>query len=124
MAFEYLHLFHVLNENGDKTLVDYEEYAQRRLTGESLSQFLNDLNEASVDIHKNIDENKLIVTAIYEDLFTPDGESLGLQIGAKLTFVGATEKYQFHPKFDEINQTMKNDPNLTFNNGVWLDATP
>lgn len=124
MAFVYHAFFHVLDENGEKKLVSETEWGNRRLTGDDLTRFQADMEEAFAPFLADMNAGRIVVTDIVESIATPSGQNLEVVIGDRLTFPGATSKYQFHQKFYEWATVMKQDPNLTYTEPAWIDETP
>lgn len=124
MAFVYHAYFHVLTENEGKTLVSEEEWGQKRLTGDDLTKFTNDMEEAFAPFIADLNAGKIIVEDLVELVTTPSGQTMEVVTGKKISFPGATSKYQFHQKFYEWADVMKQDPNLSYILPVWVDETP
>jgi hypothetical protein len=123
MAFVYHALFHVVNENGEKVLVNEQNWGQHRLTGDDLARYQADMEEAFAPLLDDITTGKIVVTDLTEEVTTASGQRVTVKIGDKLTFPGATSKYEFHPKFYEWGDIMRQDTNTTYSEPVWVDAT-
>ena len=124
MAFVYHAFFHVLTENGDKTLVSEQQWGQARLTGDDLTKFNADMEEAYAPFLADLDAGKILLSELTEEITTGSGHTMTVTIGDKLTFPGATSKYEFSSKFYEWATLMKQDPNLSYVQPVWADETP
>ena len=123
MAFVYHAFFHVLTENGNKTLVTERKWGQARLTGDDLTKFNADMEEAYAPFTADLDAGKILLSELTEEITTGSGHTMTVTIGDKLTFPGATSKYEFSSKFYEWAEVMKQDPNLSYLAPVWIDAT-
>lgn len=124
MAFVYHAFFHVLTENGEKTLVPEAEWGRRRLTGDDLVRFEADMEEAFAPFMADIAAGTIVVTNLIETVTTPSGQTMEIVIGDQISFPGATSKYQFHQKFYDWALVMKQDPNLSYIEPAWIDETP
>lgn len=124
MAFVYHAFFHVLTENGDKTLVDESSWGAKRLTGDDLTRYEADMQTASESLANGIESGQIVVSDLEETISSSTGQDLTVIIGKRLTFPGATSKFQFHSKFYEWAEVMKQDPNLNYVVPVWADETP
>jgi hypothetical protein len=124
MAFVYHGLFHVLDDNGEKTLVDESTWGVKRLTGDDLTKFNADMQEAFEPILNGVSSGQILLSDLEETITSSSGQKITVTIGKVLTFPGATSKFQFHPKFYEWAEVMKQDPNLEHKVGVWVDETP
>jgi len=124
MAFVYHAFFHVLTENGNKTLVDEKKWGLQRLTGDDLTKFNADMEEAYASFLADVNAGKILVSDLTEEITTDLGQKITVTIGDKLTFPGATSKYEFSTKFNEWATLMKQDPNLSYVTPVWADETP
>jgi len=124
MAFVYHAFFHVLTENGNKTLVDEKNWGLQRLTGDDLTKFNADMEEAYVSFLADVNAGKILVSDLTEEIITTSGQRMTVKIGDELTFPGATSKYEFNPKFTDWAAVMKQDPNLSYVTPVWVDETP
>ena len=123
MAFVYHAFFHVLTENGNKTLVDEKTWGLQRLTGDDLTKFDADMEEAYALFLADVNTGKILVSDLTEEITTDLGQKITVKIGDELTFPGATSKYEFSPKFIEWSSLMKQDPNLSYVEPVWVDET-
>jgi hypothetical protein len=124
MAFEYHALYHVLTENGEKTLVDEAAWGKKRLTGDDLVKFNADMDLAYQSIVDGINAGQIIVSDLNETITSASGQQITIEVGKVLKFPGATSKFQFHSKFFEWAEVMKQDPNLQIKVAVWVDETP
>lgn len=123
MAFVYHALFHVLTENGEKVLVNEVDWGEKRLTGDDLTRYRADMAEAFAPLLSDIEAGTVIVSDLTEEITTSSGQRITVKIGDKLTFPGATSKYQFHAKFFDWGDTMRQDANLSYTEPVWVDET-
>jgi hypothetical protein len=124
MAFEYHAPYHVLLENNEKVLVDENLWGEKRLTGADLARFQADMEIAFAPILAGIENGSIVTSDLVETVTLSRGQTVLLKVGVKITFPGATSKFEFHPKFYEWAETMKQDPNLTMNTPFWVDETP
>jgi len=124
MAFVYHAFFHVLTENGNKTLVDEFGWASKRLAGEDLTRFNADMQEATAPLSGGLASGQIVVNDLEETVSLSSGQTVTVTIGKALTFPGATSKFEFHPKFYEWAEVMKQDTSLEHKPGVWSDETP
>lgn len=124
MAFVYHAFFHVLTENGNKTLVTEQKWGQARLTGDDLTKFNADMEEAYAPFFADLNAGKILVSDLTEEITTDFGQKITVTIGDKVTFLDATSKYEFSTKFNEWATLMKQDPNLSYVEPVWADETP
>lgn len=124
MAFVYHAFFHVLTENSDKTLVDESSWGTKRLTGDDLTRYEADMQTASESLASGIASGQIVVTDLEETTTLSSGQTVTVVVGKRVTFPGATSKFQFHPKFYEWAEVMKQDPNLNYILPVWADETP
>ncbi len=124
MSFEYHALYHVLTENDEKVLVDESSWGEKRLTGSDLSAFRADMEIALAPILAGIENGSIVKSDLYETITSSHGQTVSLNVGVKLTFPGATSKFEFHSKFYEWAETMKQDPNLVMKTAIWVDETP
>ena len=124
MAFVYHALYHVVIENGEKMLVHETQWGQHRLTGDDLTRYQADMEEAFEQFNIDLNAGRIVVSEITEEVTTASGQKITVQIGDKLTFPGATSKYEFHSKFYEWADIMRQDANTIYNEPGWIDATP
>lgn len=124
MAFVYHGLFHVLDENGEKTLVDESTWGMKRLSGDDLTRFNEDMQTAFQPIIDGMNAGQIELSDLEETITSSSGQQITMAIGKVLRFPGATSKFQFHAKFYEWAEVMKQDPNLQHKVGVWVDETP
>ena len=124
MAFVYHAFFHVLTENGNKTLVDEPAWGAKRLTGDDLTRYVADMQTASVSLDSGIESGQIVVSDLEETTTLSSGQTVTVVVGQILTFPGATSKFQFHSKYYEWAEVMKQDPNLSYIVPVWADETP
>lgn len=123
MAFVYHALFHVVNENEGKVLVNESNWGEHRLTGDDLVQYQADMEEAFAPLLNDISTGKIVISDITEEITTSSGQTVTIKIGDKLTFPGATSKYEFHSKFTDWSILMKQDANTLYSEPIWVDAT-
>lgn len=123
MAFVYHAYYHVLNENGQKLLVDEQTWGEKRLTGDEKYRFMEDMSEALEQFIVDVEAGKIVVSDVEETINLRDGTQTVIAIGRKLEFPGATSRYVFSDKFNYWHEYMKQDPNLDFNQPVWVDDT-
>lgn len=124
MAFVYHGLFHVLDENGEKTLVDESAWGLKRLTGDDLTKFGEDMQEAFEPIVNGLSSGQIVLSDLEETITSSSGQKITVTIGKVLTFPNATSKFEFHPNFYKWAEVMKQDPNLNYKDPVWVDSTP
>lgn len=124
MAFVYHALYHVLDDNGEKNLVDEATWGAKRLTGDDLTKFSADMDLAYQSIVDGINTGQIVVSDLNETITSASGQQITMEVGKMLTFPGATSKFEFHPKFYEWAEVMKKDPQLQHKVGVWVDETP
>ena len=124
MAFVYHGLFHVLDENGEKTLVDESAWGLKRLTGDDLTKFGEDMQEAFEPIVNGLSSGQIVLSDLEETITSSSGQKITVTIGKVLTFPNATSKFEFHPNFYKWAEVMKQDPNLNYKEPVWVDSTP
>ena len=124
MAFVYHAFFHVLTENGEKTLVSDTEWGEKRLSGNDLDQYRADLVEATTPIINGINAGNIVIEDLEEQVTLSTGQQLQVKIGEKITFPNATSKFEFHPNFYKWAEVMKQDPNLVYKLPQWVDETP
>ena len=124
MAFVYHGLFHVLDENGEKTLVDESAWGLKRLTGDDLTKFGEDMQEAFEPIVNGLSSGQIVLSDLEETITSSSGQKITVTIGKVLTFPNATSKFEFHPNFYKWAAVMKQDPNLNYKDPVWVDSTP
>jgi hypothetical protein len=124
MAFVYHAFFHILTDNGDKTLVDEFNWASKRLTGEDLTSFNADMEEATAPLADGLGSGQIVVKDLEETVSLSSGQTVTITVGKALTFPGATSKFEFHPNFYKWAEVMKQDPNLVHKPAVWVDETP
>ena len=123
MAFVYHGLFHVLDENGEKTLVDESAWGLKRLTGDDLTKFGEDMQEAFEPIVNGLSSGQIVLSDLEETITSSSGQKITVTIGKVLTFPNATSKFEFHPNFYKWAEVMKQDPNLNYKEPVWVDST-
>lgn len=122
MAFVYHRLFHVLTENGESQLVSEGEWGEKRLTGADLEEFKQDMDAAFNEYAPDLTAGKIVVEDLIESV-NVNGATVAVKIGELLTFPGATQRYTFPSHFDKWHALMKQDPNVTFKNPIWVDET-
>ena len=123
MAFVYHGLFHVLDENGEKTLVDESAWGLKRLTGDDLTKFGEDMQEAFEPIVNGLSSGQIVLSDLEETITSSSGQKITVTIGKVLTFPNATSKFEFHPNFYKWAEVMKQDPNLVYKLPQWVDET-
>jgi len=82
------------------------------------------MQTASESLANGIESGQIVVSDLEETISSSTGQDLTVIIGKRLTFPGATSKFQFHSKFYEWAEVMKQDPNLNYVVPVWADETP
>ena len=123
MAFVYHAYFHVLTENGEKTLVSESSWGEKRLSGSDLEQYRTEIAEATIPIINGINAGTIVIEDIEESITLSTGQQLQVKLGEKLTFPDATSKFEFHPNFYKWAEIMKQDPNLVYKLPQWVDET-
>ena len=124
MAFVYHMFFHVLTENGEKTLISESEWGEKRLSGNDLDQYRTEIAEATTPIINEVNAGNIVIEDLEEQVTLSTGQQLQVKIGEKITFPNATSKFEFHPNFYKWAAVMKQDPNLNYKDPVWVDSTP
>ena len=120
MAFVYHAYFHVLTENGEKTLVSESSWGEKRLSGLDLEQYRTEIAEATIPIINGINAGTIVIEDIEESITLSTGQQLQVKLGEKLTFPDATSKFEFHPNFYKWAEIMKQDPNKCNSLKAWL----
>jgi hypothetical protein len=124
MAFVYHAYRHLLNNNGDKELVNEVDWGYKRLTGADLVQFQTDIEQAVNSVVSEVNAGNIVIEDLVEEVTLGTGQKLVVKLGEKLTFPNATAKFEFHPNYTKWAEVMKQDPNLTYKMPVWVDETP
>ena len=106
----YTQLHSVLNIDNVKTLVELDQWAQKRLTGERLSQYLLDRDEFLVFYNTLMASGELTIGTITKQVTTSRGTT-DLPIGS--TYTWANQK-QTHTKFDYWQQQFAADPVVVY----------
>jgi len=123
MAFVYHRYFHLLNDNGNKELVDEISWGSKRLTGSDLAQYESDMEQAFTPVINAINAGNIVLEDLEEEITLESGQKLVVKIGEKVTFPGATAKFEFHANFIKWAEVMKKDPNLSYKDPAWIDTT-
>jgi hypothetical protein len=80
--------------------------------------------EATAPLADGLESGQIVIKDLEETVSLSSGQTVTVIFGKALTFPGATSKFEFHPKFYEWAEVMKQDPNLKHKLGVWADETP
>lgn len=123
MAFIYHRYYHVLEKNGENILVSEQDWGQQRLTGQDLIDFNDDFTAAFEEYRPDLEAGKIVVEDLTESI-TVNGLTMVVKIGEKVTFPGATSRFVPPAAYFKWHDQMKQDPNLTFKDPVWIDETP
>lgn len=100
-------LYSVVNINGNHRLMLAYDFLQEYLTGSELAEYLADFEIIYEYENEAIQQGKLILTPIYEDITTQNGEQQTIQIGIEIQRDSSVVVHELIPKW--INR-FKNDP--------------